>query len=111
MDLQNINVDFGTSGVFSLFESVEYSIPVITNMAALKTALDNEVGYTSATLVVQYTVDQYGQGAVPRIVVSDGAIDNEQRSIIALTDIDQALTDEIAITRTEVEAEIVAQTA
>lgn len=113
MDLQNINIhiDFELFSIYSIFESNQYMIPSVSNITKLQTALDAETGFTSKTLVVQYTIDQYGKGSEPRLISSDGEQESEQRTIISLTDITESLSNELVITRAEIEIEIVNQIA
>jgi len=99
MDLQNILLCLSVSEVKAYYQNKSYNIPNVTNLAALQTELDAQSGSSVETAVVQYTVDQYGEGAEPRIVFNDG-------SFAALDSISTGLSDQLAITRTEVETEI-----
>ena len=101
MDLTNIVYNFSDNTVNSLYENKYYKIPVVSNMATIKTELDTATGVTLAVAVVQYKDNL----TVPRIVVSDGT-EGEQPDPLLLSEITQDLTDELAIARTEVETEI-----
>jgi hypothetical protein len=106
MDLQNIVLNFAETTVTSLYEGVDYSISIVSNMTALQTELNAEAGFTVANAVIQYTDEQHGD--VPRIVVSDGNADPELevRDILPLSGLSANLTTEIATARGEVESEI-----
>ena len=98
-----MSFDFTAVKVGSYYENKSYIIPSISNMASLHTVLNSKIGFTAKTLVIQYTEDQYGKGAQPRIVSSDG---EDENLIIPITDISQTLADEIEIARVEIEIEI-----
>jgi len=107
MELQNIALNFTENTITSYYTDKTFKIPVITNMSSLKAKLDSESGFLVVTAVVQYTVDQYGKGGEPRIVANDGG---EETAFLPLSSISSGLSDALDIARTEVEAEITAQT-
>jgi len=117
MDLQNIAIDSINEKVTSYYtipeedEGVVYSIPVVTNLAALQVELDAEAGFVVDESIVQYTEDQYGAGEAPRIFLKDNNDDPDlvQVTVVNLIDISAGLNTQLGITRVEVETEIAIQ--
>jgi len=107
MDLTNIVYNFTEDKVASQLESVWYDIPVVTNMAAIKTGLDLKAGFDVARAVVQYKGNLDG----PRVVMTDGNEDpdQEQTAMPLMSSLTANLTTELADARVEVEAEITSQ--
>jgi len=93
--------------IYSLFEGESYTIPTITNETALNNQFDIELGFTVSRAIVQLTVDQYGEGSVPSVVLSNA--DNSERKRLPISGLDTATTDEIEISRVEIETEITEQ--
>ena len=100
MDLENIVLDFKTAFYSSLFNDEQYEIPVITNIEALKVQCETVYGFDVDNAVVQYTTSGTG---VARIILSGG--DNVP-FIENLDLLPSLLTDQLDVTRTEVETHI-----
>jgi hypothetical protein len=111
MNIQNIVYNFSYDLISSLFENKIlfdnkiYYIPSITNQAVLKAEMEVQFGFSVDFAVVQYTVDQYGETAQPRVIFSN----DDERSAFDLADLNSNLTSELNDARVEVEAEIANQ--
>ena len=102
--IQNIVLDFSNDVVTTFCEEhVCYPEPGdVTNVTALKNAINSGLSINASLLVIQYTVDQYGNTG-PRIVVN---IDGEDTIILTFVELDANYTnivDEIAVMKAAIQ--------
>lgn len=100
--IQNIVLAFDSNVVSSYCDDHAHYPDNVTNIDALKSAVNNSFDVSASLLVIQYTKDQYGSNG-PRIVVN---MENADPLIITFTDIEENysdLNDQLVIIKAEVQ--------
>lgn len=112
LNLQSIRVDFLKKECTSRYEDKIYFIPnyLLGILDDLKPQFESAFNLQIEQAVVQLTVDQYGEGADPRIWTKHGEEEGHQFTNMVVISTDHPLLmEELRATRVIIEAEITNQ--